>query len=131
VTEQIEQTNPAEVERLQATIRDLRERLEQAESMLLAERFKGVPHYNRGDIVLVPRKLFGNVRWWPARIDGVHFRYSSGEDASGNPWERHSVSYSVFYRQADGTFGGASQGYYHSEVQDAPAEDSRADGSGK
>jgi hypothetical protein len=112
-----------EIERLLAEIADLDERLDRAHAALQAERFKGVPRFSEGDVVLVPRNLFGKVRMTPAQIGTVHLDYSSGTFGTGEPWENKTVSYSVYFRQQDGTFGGGSQGYYHDQVQPAPQPD--------
>jgi len=109
-----------EEERLLAEISRLSEELKAAQEALTTERFKDVPRLERGTLVLVPRKLFGQTRLWPAKIGGVHLDYSSGRDANGVPWERHIVSYHVYLQQKDGSYGGSSAGYYAREVQPAP-----------
>lgn len=111
--------NPV-IGQLQAEIADLSARLEQAQAALLAERFRDVPRLSEGDLVLVPRKLFGKTRLWPARIGRVHLSWNAGTDAHGIRWENRTVSYAVFLQQQDGTYGGSSHGYYHSEVQPVP-----------
>lgn len=108
-----------EIERLKAEIEDLSGRLTALQAELLAERFKDIPRLATGTIVLVPRKLFGKVKWWPAKIVYVYLDYSSGI-MGGEPWEKHLVSYSVCLRQQDGTFGGDTQGYYASEILPVP-----------
>lgn len=111
-----------EIERLQAEQAELRQHLDKVNAAILAERFKDVPRLAAGDLVLVPRTLFGKIKWWPAKISYVYLNYSSGEDAHGEPWENRQVSYSVYLRQKDGTFGGSSEGYYASQVQLIPPE---------
>jgi hypothetical protein len=108
-----------EIERLKAEIADLSGQLTALQDALLAERFKDVPRLAIGDIVLVPRKLFGKVKWWRAQIVYVYLEYSSGT-MDGRPWEKHLVSYSVCLQQKDDTFGGDTQGYYAGEVQPVP-----------
>jgi hypothetical protein len=110
----------SETDRLLAEIAGLEDRLDRAHAALQAERFRGVPRFSEGDVVLVPRNLFGKVRMTPARIGAVHLDYSSGTSATGEPWENRTIWYSVYLRQADGTFGSSSQSYYHDQVQPVP-----------
>lgn len=113
-------SNTSRIEELENEIRTLSDRLRAAQAELLEEQCAGAPRYERGTVVLVPRMLFGSTRMWPARIEGVNLHYASGEDAKGVPWEKKTVSYSVYLKQKDGSFGGSSAGYYHSEVRLAP-----------
>lgn len=106
---------------LLADIRRLESELSAARDALTEERFRDVPRLPIGRVVLVPRKLFGKVKWWPAQIAAVHLDYSAGTDPHGNPWENHAVSYSVYLQSADGdSFGGSSHGFYASEILDYP-----------
>lgn len=98
-------------------IRDEAQRLlDDADQAVMQERFRDVPRYAYGDIILVRRKLFGETRLWPAEVALVHLDYRSGEDVNGKPWENKIVSYAVYLQQKDGTFGGTSVGFYHSET---------------
>jgi hypothetical protein len=108
-------------EELQAEVTRLTGELAAAQAALLDERFAGIPVRPAGQDVLVKRVLFGDIRWWPARIEYAHRTYRPGTDAE--PRERHIVSYSVYHRQADGSYGGTSAGYYEHEVTDAPAQE--------
>lgn len=108
------------VEALRAEKNALLARVNEIDREILAEQFRGVERYSEGDIVLVPRQLFGKTRMWPGKIAGVHLTYNSGEMRDGKPWENKIVSYSVYLQQADGTYGGSSKGYYHREVQKVP-----------
>jgi hypothetical protein len=117
------ETDPAVVERLQAERTELQRRLAEIDAAILAERFRGVPRLSEGDLVLVPRKLFGQVRWWPAKISHVHLDYTSGTNAHGQRWESHRVSYGVYLRQKDGAFGGSTNGYWAGEVQPIPQQE--------
>jgi hypothetical protein len=105
------------IEELMSEIAALSARLEAAREELLEERFRGVPRYPEGTVVLVPRMLFGKTRMWPALIRAVHLRYSSGHLRSGEGWENKIVSYSVSYELRDGSdFSGETVGARHSEV---------------
>jgi hypothetical protein len=117
-------TEPAAAteDQLLAEIASLEDQLDRAHAALQAERFKDVPRYSKGDIILVPRKLFGKITPWAAQIATVHLDYSAGAVRGGKRWETRLVSYSVFLRRPDGTFGGASEGYRHDEVRLAPQE---------
>lgn len=78
-------------------IRDEAQRLlDDADQAVMQERFRDVPRYAYGDIILVRRKLFGETRLWPAQVTLVH---RSGEDVNGKPWENKIVSYGVFLQQ--------------------------------
>jgi hypothetical protein len=105
-------------------------RLAKAEQLLLEERFKDVPKFAAGDIVLVPRLLFGKQKMWPARIERLHLRYREGtwpdtykEDPGGH-WEHHQVFYTVSLKQKDGTFGGSSETFSHGQVEPMPETES-------
>jgi hypothetical protein len=108
------------IEELQAEKSALRARIAEIDREILAIQFEGVPRYSEGDLVIVPRQLFGKIKQWPAKIGYVNLSYSSGTMRDGEPWENKTVSYGVFLQQADGTYGGSSKGYYHAEVQKAP-----------
>lgn len=110
-------TDDERIERLQAEVRAFTERIREAEAEITEIRFKDVPRYERGALVLVPRRLFGAIRPWPARIEFVHLDYSSGTNSEGVPWESRTVSYSVSLQGKDGSFGGSTEGYYHDQVQ--------------
>jgi hypothetical protein len=107
----------AREDELRAEVSRLRTELKAAEEALTQERFKDVPRLAVGTEVLVPRKLFGKTRPWPAKIVNVHLSYNSGETRDGEPWEHRTVSYGVFLRQADGEYGGSSEGFYAKDVQ--------------
>jgi hypothetical protein len=107
---------PGEIERLETEIATLARRMTAAEEALTAERFRDVPRYAEHDLVLVPRKLFGKTRLWPARIARVHLTYGAGVAPSGEPWEHKTVTYSVYLKQRDGSFGGTSEGYHHADI---------------
>jgi hypothetical protein len=109
--------NEARIAALQAEITRLEEQLAGAREELTLERFADVPHFGRGDRVLVRRVLFGRPRLWPARIEAVHFNYSSGMTATGQPRESKTVSYSVTHELPDGSgWAAVSSGYWASEV---------------
>jgi hypothetical protein len=118
----------AERDRIKAEFEAAPERLDEADKAVLEERFAGWERYAVGDIVLVPRKLFGKTVMWPAQVACVHLRYTvswwpeSYEPDPGGMDEHQSISYTVYLRQADGTFGGSSQGFYHKEIAPAPEE---------
>lgn len=107
----------AEVARREAA--EAKARLHEVEEAVLMERFKDIERFKEGDIVLVPRKLFGEHKMWPAKIREVQLNYNSGTHRTGDPWESMSVSYLVFLKQKDGTFSGSSKGFFHQDV--APA----------
>lgn len=110
------------IEELKSEIDALNARLRAAKHELTDERFRDIPRYERGTVVLVPRKLFGKVKMWPARIVHVHLDYQAGTSAKGEEWEHHTVSYSVYLQQKDGTFGGSSEGFYHKDVVLVPGD---------
>jgi hypothetical protein len=112
----------AREDELRAEIHRLAGELHAAQEALTQEQFRDVPRLAAGTEVLVPRKLFGKARMWPAKIAGVHLRYTSGTDGRGEPWENKLVSYSVFLQQKDGKYGGSTVGYYANEVQLPPAQ---------
>lgn len=121
-------TDANRIEELQAKVRTLTERIREAEAEITEIRFKDVPRYERGALVLVPRTLLGEVRPWAARIQRVNLQYLEGTDAGGGSWESRTVAYSVCLQQKDGSFGGSTEGYCHDQVQlllpgDAEAED--------
>jgi hypothetical protein len=106
-------------------IRRLSAELKAAEEALTDERFKDVTHLPVGTEILVPRKLFGKIKWWPARVSYVHRSYYSGISATGEPWENKVISYSVYLQQPDGEYGGSSVGFYAHEIQ-VPASSEEA-----
>jgi len=108
------------ISELKQQVATLRAQLADAEAELKTERFRDIPRYERGTIVLARRNLFGKTRMWPARIEYVHLDYSSGTNAKGQPWENFAVSYAVSYQLADGTFSPETTGKWPSEVQAAP-----------
>jgi hypothetical protein len=91
--------------------------LRAAQEALTEERFRDIPRLAEGTEVLVPRKLFGKTRPWPAKIVHVHLSYGSGINARGEPWEHKTVSYAVLLQQKDGKYGGSTEGFYDTEVQ--------------
>lgn len=118
----MEQTpDPARVAELENEIIALYKQVRAAEAELEQEQFKGVPRYERDTVVLVPRKLFGKVKAWPARIERVYFDHRSGTSRTGEDWEFKTVSYAVTLRQKDGSFGGSTESFYHKEVVPLPA----------
>jgi hypothetical protein len=113
----------AEAQRIKEERDDAQRRLDAAEEAVLKERFKDFDQYHEGDIILVPRKLFGEKKWWPAQILAVRLNYSEGRYADtykpdpGGHWENLSISYTVRLQAKDGTFTGKNDGFYHNEVQ--------------
>jgi hypothetical protein len=101
-----------------------RERLEAAERDVLEARFKDDAKFSEGDMVLVPRKLFGKLEMVPARVADVHLKYSEGVyghgPRAGEAWSTKSILYRVFHQRADGTFATNSESYYHHDVQSMP-----------
>jgi hypothetical protein len=95
-------------------------RANEADQAVLVERFKDWPQYREGDIVLVPRKLFGERKMWPARVEQARLKYNTGTyghgDRAGQPWETMSIAYTVTFKAADGTFTGQREGYHHYDV---------------
>lgn len=110
----------AECGRLRAVAAEAQKRLSEAEQALVEERFRGVAHYQRGDVILVPRVLFGKHKMWPAKVAAVHLQFADGVSADGEAWETKTVSYSVFLQQKDGGYGGTSAGVYHRETAPFP-----------
>jgi hypothetical protein len=116
----------AERDRLHQEKIEAQARLDDAEQAVLEERFKDYERFQVGDVILVPRKLFGKTVWWPAKIAAVTLHYNEGwygENYSPDPgghWENMYASYTVFLKQKDDTFGGSSTGFYHNEVQASP-----------
>jgi hypothetical protein len=121
----------AERDRLQEEVTATQARLDVTEDALLEERFRGWERFQEGDIILVPRKLFGKRTMWPARIYRVRLNYTEGinpdtaifGDEAGQPWSHQEIWYTVFLKQKDGTFGGTSTSVDHREVQPAPAQE--------
>ena len=115
------------IEALEAEIDALRRRLGEAKDELLQERFADhPPKYKVGDVVLVPRKLFGQRKLWPAKISAVHLDYSSGiwtgrgtgsHQEAGEPWENWSISYSYYLQAKDGSFSGVSNGASEHDIE--------------
>lgn len=120
-----------EARRLREVVAEAQARLDVAERAVLEERFRDEPRYAEGDIVLIPRKLFGQKKWWPAKIRWVQLRYTEGlnpnteifGDEAGQIWSHQEIVYTVFLQQKDGSFGGTSSSFYHSEVQAAPEQE--------
>ena len=113
--------NQERIRELEEEIRALGERLKEAQDELLMERFADTPaKYKVGDIVLVPRLLFGKHKLWPAKIAAVHRRYNAGTNARGEDYESKTISYSYFLQQKDDSFGGSSNGAYEYEIQPLP-----------
>jgi|SRR5215467_2409220 len=121
----------AEVERLKAAAAEIRavrdevqRQLDEAERQLLEERFRDVPHFSRGDKVLVRRVVFGIVRWWPAEITLVRLNYREGTwpdtyaKDPGGTFESLWVSYGAEYEQANGEK--VNGGFSANEVQARP-----------
>ena len=120
-----------EIERLKAKATEARARLaeaqaelDKAEAELLEERFRDVPHFSRGDKVLVRRQRGRNIFWWDAVIEAVHLRYQEGSwpdtykaDPGGHFESRH-VSYTAEYEQVNGKK--VSEGFWASEVKARP-----------
>ena len=108
------------IRELQAEIAELGERLTQAKAELKAERFRDVPRIPEGTLVLVKRMLFGQFRWWPARIAYEHLSYDSGT-IGDKPYETKTVSYAVRHQLADGRgYSGDAFVYGDRYVQLAP-----------
>lgn len=104
-------------EELKSEINALNARLKAARAELQEERFRDVPRYERGLVVLVPRMLFGKQKLWPARIEAVNFHYNAGTMASGEDWETKVVSYAVRYELKDGSgFSDTTEGAWHKDV---------------
>jgi hypothetical protein len=119
----------AEEKRCEANVQEAKRAREEARAAVLAERFKGWERYNEGDIVLVPRKLFGKIKMWPAKIVDVNLHYSSGNYPKtyrdGEAWSHQTITYKVML-QKDGEFptSGGHEVVYHQDVQ--PAHESIA-----
>lgn len=117
----------AEAERIRLEYEAVKQRLEGAEQAVLVERFKDDEKFAEGDVVLVPRMLFGKLTMWPARIDQVHLNYNDGiygyGPDKGLRWQSKSISYMVCLKAKDGTFSGATQGVYHADVMPCVAEE--------
>lgn len=108
----------SKIDDLTAEIDALQRRLKEAEAELLNERFADVPRrFAVGDVVLVPRMLFGKCKWWPAQVVGVHLRHNSGTYKTGEDWETKVVSYSVYYEDKDGNYTGSSHGFYDNQIE--------------
>jgi hypothetical protein len=103
-------------EEIDVELQAVRRRYQLADQAVLEERFAGMSRYAVGDVVLVPRLLFGKRKMWPAKIAGVHLYYNSGTHVDGREWETKTISYQVYLQQKDGEFGGSSEGYYHREI---------------
>lgn len=111
----------AKAARIRLEFEAAQKRLNEVEQAVLVERFKDCEQFAEGDIVMVPRTLFGKRTMWPARIDQVHLNYNSGSYGHGPDkglrWESQSISYRVYLKANDGTFRGASQSFYHGDVK--------------
>jgi hypothetical protein len=116
----------AERDRLHQEKNEAQARLDEAEQAVLEERFKDYERFQVGDVILVPRKLFGERKWWPARVIDVRLNYNQGwygEGYTPDPggyWENLSVSYVVTLQAKDGTFTGKNDGFSHHQVQASP-----------
>ena len=121
-----------EIERLKARVSETRaardeaqRQLDEAERELLEERFRDVPHFSKGDAVLVRRVVGPNIVWWPAKIVGVHLKYTEGRwpdtytKDPGGAFESKSITYTAEYEQANGKT--VSNGFWANEVQLPPA----------
>src|SRR4051812_25421546 len=113
----------AEAERLREEANEAAQRANMANEAVLLERFKDFERFKEGDMILVPRKLFGETHMWPARVERVHLKYNSGTYAhgpqEGESWESQSIAYTVRLRKQDGTFNSTTEGRSHHEVQAA------------
>jgi hypothetical protein len=111
-----------ERDRIQIERIAIQDRLDEVEDALLEERFRGYDRYQEGDIILVPRKLFGDMKWWPAKIERVTLHYNEGTwgphaDEPGKPWSNQAIWYRVFLQQKDGKFTGTSKAFDHNQVR--------------
>jgi hypothetical protein len=120
----------AERDRLQEEVKAAQARLDAADNAVLEERFKDDDRYQVGDIILVPRKLFGQIKWWPAKITAVRLDYNEGTyaeddrfDWSGQHWSHRNIWYTVTLQTKDGAFTGGSDAFEHKQVQAAPAQE--------
>jgi hypothetical protein len=133
-------SSSAELDRLLAILQEIAEELKAVQARyqavsqaVLEERFRDMPQFAKGDIILVPRKLFGRIRMWPAKVESVNLHFIEGnrgenyEPDPGGHWESKSVSYTVFLKHSDGEFSGSSQGFYHSEVAPLPRQPGSAE----
>lgn len=115
-----------EAARIREELKEVQARYDQVQQAVLEERLRDLPRFAVGDIILVPRLLFGRRKMWPARIARVSLHYSSGHWSEtyatdpGGKWENKYISYSVFLQQKDGEFGGVSEGFYHKDVAAYP-----------
>jgi hypothetical protein len=120
----------AEESRLREEYNDAKSRLDEIKQAVLEERFAGVDRFAVGNIILVPRKLFGNEVMWPARVESVTLHHAEGrwsdtyEKDPGGHWESLNISYGVYLQQRDGTYSGSrsSNSFWHHEVARAPEE---------
>jgi hypothetical protein len=125
-----------EASKLRQESREAEKRLQEAEQAVLAERFKDWPQYKVGDVVLVPRKLFGEIKMWPAQIRYVKLNYEEGwyrETYKANPgghWESQRIYYTVVLQQKDGKFTGTTDAFGHDQVMAVPDEVEASDESG-
>jgi hypothetical protein len=104
-------------EELKAEIIALYKQVRAAEAELQEERFRDVPCYEQGLVVLVPRMLFGKEKLWPARIQAVRFHYGAGTNARGEDWETKVVSYAVCYELKDGSgFSPTTDSVWHKDI---------------
>lgn len=111
-------------EAAQQDLNAARARLDEAAQAVLIERFKDDEHFVVGDIVLVPRTLFGKRKMWPARVEQLHLNYTAGVYRDGEPFESKTISYTVRHANANGNgYAPTSEGYYHRDV--APLNEGR------
>lgn len=119
----------ADRDRIQEEVNEAKARLHAAEGAVMMERFRDVERYKKGDVVLVPRKLFGEKRWWPARIEEVMLNFNEGwyaetyEPDPGGYWQTLGVTYRVILQEKDGSYGRKHDSFRHSQVEPAPADD--------
>jgi len=118
----------AEAERLRDEANEARRAYELAAQVALEERFADWDRWQVGDVILVRRELCGRARMVPARVERVNLHYSEGyfpEAYVADPGgftAGQSVSYTVAYRRADGSFSGEPVGVWHKQTAPLPAE---------
>ena len=85
-----------------AELRRAEKVLAQAEQDLLEFRFRDWEHFEVGDHVMIPRKVFGKIKWWPAEVTGLDLHFSEGDYRDGDHWETQYIGYRVKYQQSNG-----------------------------
>jgi hypothetical protein len=93
-------------------------KLAAAEAALEEERFRDLPQYAVGTVVVVPRVIFGKQVSWPAKITDVVRYYYEGRLRGGEPYRTRYVSYRVVYTLRDGRQ--VSDSFQHKQVALAP-----------